>query len=166
MSNSHLDLNFDVLHAATNDRYADDDDIRLVNLGPIALFSFYKSATSSGKHIEEIAHAHKLSLMYKVTTSTRDTDDLSIGFDRDRERRQRELTNTKNIKGNYHIRVFLRGIFGFAEHQEKAAYGLGYKLTLTRNTDNAVLNKGNNINNAEIINNSIEWWVPQYTPSL
>ena len=34
--NSHLDLNFDVLHAATNNRYADDDDIRIINLGGIA----------------------------------------------------------------------------------------------------------------------------------
>ena len=30
--NSYLDLNFDVLHAATNNRYADSIDIRLVNL--------------------------------------------------------------------------------------------------------------------------------------
>ena len=34
--NSYIDLNFDVVHAATNNRYADDNDIRLVNLGPIA----------------------------------------------------------------------------------------------------------------------------------
>ena len=40
--NSYLDLNFDVLHAASNHRYADNNDIRLVNLGPIALFSNYK----------------------------------------------------------------------------------------------------------------------------
>ena len=31
-------LNFDVLDSATNNRYADGDDISLVNLGPIALF--------------------------------------------------------------------------------------------------------------------------------
>ena len=34
-----LRANFDVLHAATNNRYIDGDDIRLVNAGPIALFS-------------------------------------------------------------------------------------------------------------------------------
>ena len=43
----------------------------------------------------------------------------------------------------------LKDIFAFAEHQEKATYGLGYKLTLTRNTDNAVLNKDNAINKAK-----------------
>ena len=37
--NSYLEINFDVLHAATNNRYVDGNDIRLVNLGSIGLFS-------------------------------------------------------------------------------------------------------------------------------
>ena len=86
MLNSYLELNFDVLHAATNNRYVDGNDIRLVNLGPIALFSNYKSTTSSGKHLEKIDHAHIVSLMYKLLTSSKGSDDLSIGFDRDRNR--------------------------------------------------------------------------------
>ena len=98
--NSCIDLNFDVLYAATNNRYADGNDIRLVNLGHIALFSNYKLTTSSGKHLEDISHALIVSLMYKSTTSAKGSDDLSIGFDRDRGRRQRELTNIKNIKEN------------------------------------------------------------------
>ena len=49
MLNSYFELTFDVLHAATNNRYVDGNDIRLVNLGPIALFSNYKLTTSSGK---------------------------------------------------------------------------------------------------------------------
>ena len=48
---SLLRLNFDVLDSATNNRYVDGDDIRLVNLGPIALFIIYKLTTSSGKHL-------------------------------------------------------------------------------------------------------------------
>ena len=72
--------------------------------------------------------------------------DLPIGFDPDRNRRQRELTINKTQKGKYHITIYLKDIFGFAEHQDKGTYGLGYKLTLTRNTNNAVLNKDNAIN--------------------
>ena len=60
----------------------------------------------------------------------------------------------------------LRHIFGFAEQQQKATYGLGYKLTLPRNSDNAVLNKDDAINDAKIKITSIEWLVPHYTPSL
>ena len=55
--NSYLDLNFDVVHAATNNRYADNNNIRLVNFGPIASFSSYKLTTSSGKHLEDVSHA-------------------------------------------------------------------------------------------------------------
>ena len=139
--NSYLELNFDVLHAATNNRYVDGNDITLVNLGSIGLFSNYKLTTSSGKHLENIDHSHIKSLMYNFLTSSKGSDDLSICFDRDRNKRQRELTNNKSQKGKYHVRIYVKDVFGFAEYQEKATYGLGYKLTLTRNTDNAVLNK-------------------------
>ena len=164
--NSYLELNFDVLHAGTNNRYADGNDIRLVNLGPIGLFSNYKLTTSSGKHLENIDHAHIVSLMYKLLSSSKGSDDLSIGFDRDRGRRLRELTNNKTQKGKFHVRIYLKDVFGFAEYQEKGTYGLGYKLTMTRNSDNAVLNKANATNNAKIKINAIEWYVPHYTPSM
>ena len=166
LSNSYLELDFDVLHAGTNNRYVDGNNIRLVNLGPIGLFSNYKLTTSSGKHLENIDHAHIVSLMFKLLTSSKGSDDLSIGFDRDRNRRQRELTNNKTQKGKYHVRIYLKDIFGFAEYQNKGTYGLGYKLTLTRNTNNAVLNKDNEINLGRIKINAIEWYVPHYTPSI
>ena len=164
--NSYLELNFDVLHAVNNNRYVDANDIRLVNLGPIALFSNYKLSTSSGKHLEEISHAHIVSLMYKLLTSSKDSDDLSIGFDRNRDKRKRDLTNIKNIKGKHHIRIYLKDIFGFAEHQEKGTYGLGYKLTLTRKTDNTVLNKDNAVANGRVKINSLDWYVPHYSANL
>ena len=80
--NSYIELNLDVLQAATSNRYTDANDIRLVSLGPIALFSNYKLTTSSGRHLEEISHTHIVPLMYKLLTSNKDSDDLSIGFDR------------------------------------------------------------------------------------
>ena len=166
MVRSYLELNFDVLQATTNNRCVDTNDIRLVNLGPIALFPNYKLTTSSGKRLEEISHAHIVSLMYKLLTSSKDSDDLSIGFDRNRGRRKNELSNNKSIKGKYHIRIYLKDILGFAEHQEKGTYGLGYKLTLTRSTDNAVLNKAAATNNAKVKINSLDWYLPEYSPNL
>ena len=100
MFGSLLRLNFEVLHAATNNRYVDGNDIRLVNLGPIALFSIYKLATSSSKHIEEVNHAQIVCLLYKLLTSSGKSDDLSVGFDRSRDRRKQELTNNKKKKVN------------------------------------------------------------------
>ena len=118
--NSYLEINFDVLHAvAPNNRYVDGNNIRLVILGPIALFSNYKLTTSSAKHIEKIDNAHIVSLMYKLLTSNKGSDDLSIGFDRDRNRRQRELTNNKTQKGKYHVKIYLKDVSGFAEYQKR-----------------------------------------------
>ena len=166
MLNSYLELNFDVLHAATGNRYADANDIRLINLGVIALFSIYKLATSSGKHLEEINHAHSVSLMYNLLSSNKGSHDLSIGFDRSRDRRKRELYNNKIIIGKFHVRIHLRDFYGFAEHQERGTYGLGYKLPITRKTDNAVLNKDNAVNNDKTKINASESYVPHYTPSI
>ena len=147
---SYLDIIFKVVKEADNSRYANGNDIRLVNLGPTALFSVFIMTTSSGKHSEDISHAHIVSLMYKLFTSAKDSEDLSIGYDRDRGRRRGELTNNKNIKGNYHVRIMLKDVFGFAEHQEKGAYGLWCKLTLTRNKDETVLDKAAGIADARI----------------
>ena len=60
----------------------------------------------------------------------------------------------------------LKDIFGFAECQEKATYGLGYKLTLTRNEDDAVIDKAGGIAEVRTRIDHIHWSVPQYTPSI
>ena len=163
MLNSYIELNFDVIKAATGNRYADADDILLAILAPIALFSNYKLTTSIRKHLENIDHAP---LMYKILPSSGDSDDLSTGFDRSRDGRKRELTNNNKIKGKYHLRIYLKEFFGFAEHQKTGTFGLGYKLPLTRNTDNTLLNKDYATNNAIVKISGIEWYVPHYVPSL
>ena len=135
-------------------------------MGPIALFSNFILTTSSGKHIEDISHAHLVSLRYKLKTSSKKSDDLSIGFDRSMARRRDEMTNNKSVIGKYHIRIMLKDVFGFAEGQEKATYGLGYKLTLTRNKDEAVLDKVAGIAESRIKIDHIHWYVSHYTPSM
>ena len=164
--NSYLDFSFEVVKRADNSRYGNGNDIRLVKLGPVALFSNFKLATSSGKHFEDISHAHLVSLMYKLITSSKDSNDLSIGFDSSRNRRRDELAQNKNIKGKYHVKIMLKHVFRFAECQEKATYGLGYKLTLTRNKDDAVIDKAGAIAEARIRIDHIHWYVPHYTPSI
>ena len=164
--NSYLDLNFEVIKKADNSRYGNGNDIRLVNLAPIALFSNFKLTTSSGKHMEDISHAHLVSLMYKLITSSKNSDNLSIGFDRSRARRHDKMTDNKRMRGKYHVRIMLKGVFAFAEHQQKATYGLGYKLTLKRNKDEGVIDKVAGIAEARIKIDHIHWYIPHYTPSM
>ena len=164
--NSYLDLNFEVIKRADKSRYANGNDIRLVNLGSIALFINYTKTTSSEKHLEDISHSHIVSLMYELITSREDSNDLSVGFHRSRNKRKDELAPNKNIKGNYHLRITLNDVFGFAEHQKNATYGLGYKLTLKRKKDEAVIDKAGGIVDARIKKDHIHWYVPHYTPSI
>ena len=147
MLNSCLNLKFEVIKKTDTSRYANGNNIRLFKLGPILLFINFKLTTSSGKHLEDISHAHIALLMYKLITSIKGSDNLSFGFDRDRNRRRDELTNNKNVKGKYHLRIMPKNLSGFAEHQEKATYGLSFKLPLTRIKDDAVIDKA--IGNAD-----------------
>ena len=76
------------------------------------------------------------------------------------------MTNNKSVKGKYHLRIMLKDVFGFAERQEEATYGVGYKLTLTRKKDEAVIDKVAGIADDRIKIDHIHWYVPHYTPSM
>ena len=129
--------------------------------------------SSSGKEIEEIDNADAICLMYKLISSSRDSDDLTIRFHRSIEGRERELTNIKTTKGNYHVRIHFKGVFGFAVHQDNCTYGLGYKLTLQINSDNHALSHRAGANNAQnlalagrVIIEDLSLYVPHYTPNI
>ena len=77
--------------------------------------------------------------MYKLIESSEDSYDLPNSFHRDIEPRERELTNNKGTKGNFQERIYLKDVFGFAEHQENATCGPGHKSTMHRNSDKNVL---------------------------
>ena len=91
---------------------------------------------------------------------------LSIYFDRDRNRRRNELTTNNYLKLRYHVKIKLSEMFGFSQCQEKNTYGLGYRITLTRNKDEAVLQKTVALDDATIKNDRIHWYVPPYTSSI
>ena len=56
--------------------------------------------------------------------------------------------------------------FAFPEHHEKTTYGFGYTVTLTKNSDNFVLNKDNATNIGKIKIISIVCYLPHYSPSF
>ena len=139
LQNSYLALEFEVVK---NDdtRYADNDQIALVNFGPIALFNEAKLTTSSGKHLEKVDNLYNISLMYKLLSSTQNTSELVYGFEESQTNRRQELTNRKVKKGSFFVRIKLTDLFGFAD-QEKITYGLGYNLCLKRNNKKRCYNK-------------------------
>ena len=164
LQNSYLSLEFEVLKN-NNTRYADGDEISLVNFGPISLFSEAKLTTSSGKHLEKVDNLHLISLMYKLLTSTKSTSQLMYGFEENLSVRRQELTNNKNEKGTFFVRIKLKDLFGFAD-QEKITYGLGYTLTLKRNNNNDAILRSVGVDAAKVVIKDIGWYIPHYIPSL
>ena len=164
LQNSYISLEFEVLK---NDdtRYADGDQISLVNFGPVALFSEAKLTTSSGKHLEKVDNLHPISLMIKLLTSTQQTSQVMYGFEESSTIRRQELTNNKTEKGTFFVRIKLKDLFGFAD-QEKITYGLGYSLTLKRNNNNDPIIRDNGVDAANINIKDISWHIPHYVPSL
>ena len=77
LQNSYISLEFEVLK---NDdtRYADNDQISLVNFGPAALFSEAKLTTSSGIHLEKVDNLHTVSLMHKLLTSPQKNKSINV----------------------------------------------------------------------------------------
>ena len=138
---SYLDLNIEVIKKAVNSRCWNGNDKRLVNIGPIALSSNFLLKTKSGKQLEDISQAHIIFLMYKLINSAKDSDDLSIGFDRDRGRRKQELTGNKNLKVNTILDFCWKMISVWQNTKKRAFCGLGCKLTLTWDKDEAVIDK-------------------------
>ena len=58
------------------------------------------------KEIEESGNAHKFCLKKKLKSSSKDSDDLSMGFRRCIEAREKELTKCKTTRGNDLLGVF------------------------------------------------------------
>ena len=94
-----------------------------------SFFNKYRLTSYSGKEIEEIDNGFVICSMYKKISSSKCSENLSIGFHGNITTRTRESNNKKETKGNYHVRNSLRHVFGFPEDQENATFVLGYKIT-------------------------------------
>ena len=92
LQNSYKSLEFEVLKN-DNTRYANGDEISLVNFGPVALFSEAKLTTSSRKQLGKVDNLHPICLMYKLLTSSQQTSQLMYGFEESTTIRRQELTN-------------------------------------------------------------------------
>ena len=164
LQNSFISLEFEVLKN-NNIKFADGDEISLVNFGPISLFSEAKLTNFSGKHLEKVDNLHAVSLIHKLLTSTKSTSQLMYGFEESETIKRQELTNNKNEKGTFFVRTKLKDLFGFAD-QEKITYGFGYTLTLKRNNNNDPIIRDNGVDAAKINIKDISWYIPHYTPSM
>ena len=64
------------------------------------LYLLKKKTSSIGKEIEKIEKAHIGRLMYKFFESSKNIDDLSIGFHQKKLANENQLKTTKKVKKN------------------------------------------------------------------
>ena len=62
------------------------------------------------------------------------------------------------------MRIKVKDLFGFAD-QEKIPFGLGYTLTLNRNSDD-VFFRTNGVDAAKIVVKDMSWYIPHYVSNL
>ena len=72
--------------------------------------------------------------MFKLIPSSVNSNELSVGFDERNARCKLKNTGSRQApqKRIFHARVHLNEVSGYVEHQENAAYGLGYKPELNK----------------------------------
>ena len=129
LHDSHLEIEF-VVSDDAGDVFTNDDNIRLVKYGMMALFSSVKLETSGGKAIKYIDHCHPNLLMYKLLTST--DDEYESWFVRNQGNRDSQLKGNHIAaeRGHMYMMIKMSDLFGFVNDLEKIIYGLGFKLIL------------------------------------
>ena len=162
---SYVNWKNDVVEAAQNSRCEQKDDIRLIDLGPILLCSTYQLTNISWNHLKDSNPAHIVSLRYKLLTSAKDTDELCIGFDRDRVSKQRELANNRTVERKNQVRTMLKDVL-VLQNTRKTTSGLVYKLLPTNNINNAIFYQAEAIVDAKSVIINIHCFLPHHTPFI
>ena len=97
---------------------------------------------------------------------------LVFWFHRNFATRVEEIFHNKSFKGNYNLRIQLKLVSGFAEHDEKAIYGWGYNLSLQKDSDNhgsrhiAGTDAGNRVFAESLILFDNSCYFQDYTPNV
>ena len=80
-------------------QFLDDGHKISVNLGPINILNEERLTSGSGREKEEIDNAQIDCLLSKLLSSSKDSDDLPIGSQRNIEAREGEFTDNRTTKG-------------------------------------------------------------------
>ena len=86
--------------------FANNDNIRLVNCGMMALISTVKLETSGGRTIEYIDHCHPNLLIYKLITST--DDEYESAFVRNQGKRDSQLKDDHIASERGHMYMMVK----------------------------------------------------------
>ena len=182
---SFLLIEGELIKSEGGGRYANGDNITLINNGLMYLFSDvrYHLASHEIEVLQNLGHATTMlgllkypddftksfginQLWYKDTNTT-----ANIGNNHGFSVRQNFIVATPVKKGSFEFKIPLKHFLGFCEDYKKVLYGMQQKLTLTRTSDDNAIFKGQNAaGNAAAANGKINlkrirWFMPHVIPS-
>ena len=127
-------------------RYAEDDQIVMVNNALMFLFQYIKYELS-GQEIEKVNYLGQATTMLGLLKYPNDFSDSQgmnlcwskdkIDSDFEKQLRKTILLKYPNPKGTFSFRIPLKHIFGFAEDYNKIIYGFKQQLTLYRKSNDS-----------------------------
>ena len=172
-------------------RYANDDEVALINNGIMYLFSDvrYHLASHEIEVLQNPGHATTMLGMLKFPDDFSKSQGLNqcwikdtgegngnagVGDGRNEgfKLRRDYIINMPegDNKGKFNFKIPLKYFFGFCEDYRKIIYGMQQKLTLTRTGDNnAILKRnaaaGGDAANGKVKLTKISWFMPHVIPS-
>ena len=164
----------DLLKAADDGLYANDDVVTLANNGPMYLFSNVKYVL--GDQEIEINHPGFASTMlgmvkqpfdfskgaglsecwYPDTTNAAEIDH-NVGF----KARQGYIVQKPTPKGSFSFGVKLEDLFGFCEDFDKVLYGMRHSLQLIRRNGDDAIFRANAAAAGKVKLTKISWMMPR-----
>ena len=168
-------------------RYAENDEIALINNGIMYLFSDvrYHLASHEIEVLQNPGHATTMLGMLKFPDDfsksqglnqlwINDTGDGNTSVDGERPnlgfKLRRDYINMPDSKGTFSFKIPLKHFLGFCEDYRKVLYGMQQRLTLTRSTNaNAILKRnvaaGGTAVDGRVNLTKISWFMPHVIPS-
>ena len=75
------------------------------------------------------------------------------------------LGTNKVSRSELHAKILIEDVFGFAENQVKATYGLGFEITMYRKIGSAILSRNAATPDSGATMHAINWFVSLCTPN-
>ena len=170
--------------AGSDDPYANDTLVTLINNGSMYLFSDvrFHLASHEIEVLQNPGHATTMLGMLKFPddfsksqglnqlwikdtgngdTETRADHNPNLGF----KLRRDYIINMPNTNGTFNFKIPLKHFLGFCEDYRKILYGMQQRLTLTRTSGDNAIHRANAVDVAKIRLDKISWFMPHVIPS-
>ena len=182
---SFLIVEGQLIIAANNNAYGNNDVVTLINNAMMYLFSDVRyhlasheievlqnpghATTMLGllKYPDDFSKSQGLNQLWVKDENTGDAeiDDTQLNYNNGYFNRHKHIIGEPIPNGTFSIKIPLKHFLGFCEDYKKVLYGMQQRLTLTRTNDDNAIFRVNAANNGKVNIERIRWFMPHVIPS-